>query len=42
MTRDSLLARIAARRTFRAYERALQKADRYGGATDLHALYRRY
>ena len=33
--------RIVARRNYRAFERALQKAYRYGGASDLVAQYRR-
>jgi hypothetical protein len=39
--RTTLRARLTARRNYRAFERALAKAHRYGGATDLHALYRR-
>jgi hypothetical protein len=41
MTTGTLRARIAARRSYRAFERALQKADRYGGASDLLAVHRR-
>lgn len=41
MTTHSLCARIIARRNYRAFERALQKAYRYGGAGDLQAQYRR-
>ncbi|MCU1590700.1 MAG: hypothetical protein JWP11_1956 [Frankiales bacterium] len=41
MTRTSLRARIVARRNYRAFERALEKAHRYGGAGDLQAMYRR-
>ena len=39
MTR--LRERITAHRNHRAFERALQKANRYGGAGDLVAQYRR-
>jgi hypothetical protein len=38
---DGLRARIAARRNYRAFERALAKAYRYGGADELLAQYRR-
>ena len=41
MTTGTLRARIVARRNHRAFERALEKAQRYGGAGDLHAMYRR-
>jgi hypothetical protein len=41
MTTGTLRARIAARRNYRAFERALAKAERFGGAGDLHAMYRR-
>ena len=37
----TLCSRITARRNYRAFERALRKAERYGGAVDLHAAYRR-
>lgn len=41
MSSNSLCARVTARRNYRAFERALAKARRYGGAGDLHAMYRR-
>ena len=41
MTTHELRNRIIARRNYRAFERALAKANRYGGAGDLVAQYRR-
>jgi hypothetical protein len=41
MSTRSLRARIIARRNYRAFERALERARRYGGAGDLQAQYRR-
>jgi hypothetical protein len=41
MRTAKLRARITARRNYRAFERALAKAETYGGAGDLHAQYRR-
>ncbi|MCW2570959.1 MAG: hypothetical protein JWO88_1017, partial [Frankiales bacterium] len=41
MTTRRLRDRIVARRNYRAFERALEKANRYGGAADLVAQYRR-
>ena len=38
---NQLRARLAARRAHRAFERALAKAEVYGGASDLIALSRR-
>ena len=40
MTR-SLCRRLTLRRNYRAFERAVRRAQRYGGATDLYAVYRR-
>ena len=37
----NLRKRITARRNYRAFERAIAKAERYGGAGDLYAMYRR-
>ena len=41
MSTRRLRNRIVARRNYRAFERALAKAQRYGGAGDLIAQYRR-
>jgi hypothetical protein len=41
MSTRRLRDRIVARRNYRAFERALEKAHRYGGAADLQAQYRR-
>ena len=41
MTTRRLRDHIVARRNYRAFERALAKAYRYGGAGDLVAQYRR-
>lgn len=41
MSTRRLRSRIVARRNYRAFERALAKAQRYGGAEDLIAQYRR-
>ena len=41
MTTRRLRDRMVARRNYRAFERALEKANRYGGAGDLIAQYRR-
>ena len=41
MTSGNLRQRITARRNYRAFERAIAKAERYGGAGDLYAMYRR-
>jgi hypothetical protein len=41
MTRGNLRKRITARRNHRAFERAIAKAERYGGVGDLYAQYRR-
>jgi hypothetical protein len=41
MSTRRLRERIVARRNYRAFERALEKADRYGGAGDLIAQYRK-
>ena len=38
---ESLRSRIVARRNYRAFERALERAYRYGGADELLAQYRR-
>jgi hypothetical protein len=41
MTTGRLRKRITARRHYRQFERAVAKAERYGGAGDLLAQYRR-
>ena len=41
MTTRRLRNRIVARKNYRAFQRALDKANRYGGAGDLIAQYRR-
>jgi hypothetical protein len=41
VTRTNLRKRLTARRNYRAFERAIAKAERYGGASDLYAQYRR-
>jgi hypothetical protein len=41
MSTRRLRDRIVARRNYRAFERALARAQRYGGAADLIAQYRR-
>jgi hypothetical protein len=41
MTTGNLRKRIVARRHYRQFERAVAKAERYGGAGDLLAQYRR-
>jgi hypothetical protein len=41
MSTRRLRDRIVARRNYRAFERALARAQRYGGAGDLIAQYRR-
>jgi hypothetical protein len=41
MTRGTLRRRLTARRNYREFERAVAKAERYGGAGDLLAQYRR-
>jgi hypothetical protein len=41
MTTRTLRARLTARRNLRALDRALARAARYGGTSDLHAQARR-